>query len=159
MQIGGRLVGSCERISRIASVPPVEAPTAEGDLSSLATDFDAFSNYSSAEEQPQVCLSLLRRMCDKGWALEVGSIHEAQQAVNHPDLVMSRLALISKTRADGSVKHRLVWDLRRSGVNDHVRQGERIVLPRLGDVVADCFDLTRHSALAEVDDWLRGRGP
>ena len=30
---------------------------------------------------------------------------------------MNRLALISKLKPDGTLKHRLVWDLRRSGVN------------------------------------------
>ena len=40
---------------------------------------------------------------------------------------MNRLALISKTKPDGSWKHRLVWDLRRSGVNMAILQGERVV--------------------------------
>ena len=56
-------------------------------------------------------------------------------------MVLNKLALLSKTKSGGSVKHRLVWDLRRSGVNLAVKQGERVVLPRLSDVVADLREL------------------
>ena len=56
-------------------------------------------------------------------------------------MVLNKVALLSKTKSDGSVKHRLVWDLRRSGVNLAVMQGERVVLPRLSDVAADLREL------------------
>ena len=59
-------------------------------------------------------------------------------------MVLNKLALPSKTKSDGSVKHRLVWDFRR-GVNLAVMQGERIVLPRLSDVVADLRELVSTS--------------
>ena len=32
-------------------------------------------------------------------------------------MVLNKLARLSKTKSDGSVKHHLFWDLRRSGVN------------------------------------------
>ena len=56
--------------------------------------------------------------------------------------MISKLAAIVKPRADGSLKTRLVVDMRRSGVNACVRLQERIVLPRIQDVVADVMDLT-----------------
>ena len=59
---------------------------------------------------------------------------------------MSRLALISKLKPDGSWKHRLVWDLRRSGVNTAIQQGERVVLPRLLDLVRDVQEIASGSA-------------
>ena len=42
---------------------------------------------------------------------------------------------------DGTTKHRLVWDLPRSGVNTLVRQGDRIILPRVSDVLEDRAEL------------------
>eukprot|EP00969_Alexandrium_andersonii_P097372 4297281-Alexandrium_andersonii.AAC.1 len=44
-------------------------------------------------------------------------------------------------KPDGTWKHRIIWDLRRSRVNSLVRQGERIVLPRLLDVAQDALEL------------------
>eukprot|EP00969_Alexandrium_andersonii_P213234 9416072-Alexandrium_andersonii.AAC.1 len=41
------------------------------------------------------------------------------------------------------MKHLIPWDLRRSLVSSLVRQGERIVRPRLSDVVADAVELLR----------------
>ncbi|MFM7985557.1 MAG: hypothetical protein ACKPKO_40215 [Candidatus Fonsibacter sp.] len=59
--------------------------------------------------------------------------------------------MISKSKPDGTVKHRLVWDLRRSGVNSLIRLGERIVLPRVQDLIDGVFDLFRH---ATADDGI-----
>ena len=55
--------------------------------------------------------------------------------------MVSKLAAILKPRADGTLKVRLVIDYRRSGVNAHVRTGERVVLPRLKDAIADAVFL------------------
>eukprot|EP00969_Alexandrium_andersonii_P111855 4940245-Alexandrium_andersonii.AAC.1 len=46
---------------------------------------------------------------------------------------VSKVALILKTKADGSTKRRLVVDLRRSGGNALARAPQRIVLPRIVD--------------------------
>eukprot|EP00969_Alexandrium_andersonii_P353268 15439490-Alexandrium_andersonii.AAC.1 len=48
------------------------------------------------------------------------------------------------------MKHRIVWDLRRSLVSGLVRQGERIVLPRISDVIADAIDLLRAHGLEQI---------
>eukprot|EP00971_Amphidinium_carterae_P110373 2186823-Amphidinium_carterae.2 len=50
---------------------------------------------------------------------------------------LNKSALITKVRMDGSRQHRLVWDLRRSGVNDELDQVQRTILPRVRDVVDD----------------------
>jgi hypothetical protein len=49
--------------------------------------------------------------------------------------VASKLVLVRKVKPDGSTKYRLVWDFRRSGVNDTISQGERILVPSLLDDV------------------------
>ena len=59
-------------------------------------------------------------------------------------VVLTKLALISKEKADGSFKHRLIWDLLRSEVNSSVLLPERIVLPRVQDAVDDASELLRH---------------
>eukprot|EP00971_Amphidinium_carterae_P126934 2514937-Amphidinium_carterae.1 len=52
--------------------------------------------------------------------------------------------MVRTVRTDGSRKHPLVWDLRRSGdcgVNDELDQVQRIILPRLRDVVDDSLQI------------------
>ena len=58
-------------------------------------------------------------------------------------VVLSKLALITKVRGDGTLSHRLIWDLLRSEVNSKVELTERIVLPRVQDVVEDSLDILR----------------
>lgn len=45
------------------------------------------------------------------------------------------MGCIQKTRADGSLKTRLIVDMRRSGVNGLMKVKQRVVLPRVTDVV------------------------
>ena len=56
---------------------------------------------------------------------------------------MSRLALISKMKETG-MKHRIIIDLRRSKGNDRCTVNERIVLPRMVDVIKGIQDLWRN---------------
>ena len=58
-------------------------------------------------------------------------------------IILNKLGLVTKIKPGGSVKHRLVWDLRRSGVNALIRPGERILLPRVHDLVEDALELHR----------------
>eukprot|EP00974_Lingulodinium_polyedra_P103221 9993218-Lingulodinium_polyedra.AAC.1 len=72
-------------------------------------------------------------MVGKGWARRRSSFEELALAVGSRAVTLNKLGLVSKMKADGAMKRRLIWDLLRSGVNSLVRQGERIVLPRLAD--------------------------
>ena len=56
--------------------------------------------------------------------------------------VASKLGLVRRVKPDGSIKYRLVWDFRRSGVNVTISHGERILLPSLLDVVRSVRGLT-----------------
>eukprot|EP00969_Alexandrium_andersonii_P013270 579014-Alexandrium_andersonii.AAC.1 len=51
---------------------------------------------------------------------------------------------------DSRVKRRVAWGLRRSLANGSVRQGERIVLPRISDVIADTIDPLRARGLDQI---------
>jgi hypothetical protein len=54
-------------------------------------------------------------------------------------VLVSKLAAIIKPRPDGTEKVRIIIDMLRSGINAFVRLSERIVLPRLRDVVANAM--------------------
>ena len=51
------------------------------------------------------------------------------------------LGTVTKSRADGTLKHRLIQDLRLNKVNSAVTLPERLVLPRPTDLAADMADL------------------
>ena len=58
-----------------------------------------------------------------------------------PNALASKVALIVKERDDGTVKVRMVIDLRRSGGNGYIELPERVVLLRLSDLTASITDL------------------
>ena len=58
-----------------------------------------------------------------------------------PKAIASKVALLLKERDDGSTKIRAIIDLRRSGGNAEVVLPERVVLPRLSDLVNSALDL------------------
>ena len=69
--------------------------------------------------------------------------------IKSSEVILNRIGLVSKQRSDSSWKHRIIWDLRRSGVNSLTRQIERVILPRLEDVANDIMNLTRSSGKDE----------
>ena len=89
-------------------------------------------------------------MVSQGWALEYSSWQSLTQGLESDEITLNKLALISKVKPDGSVKHRLVWDLLRSNVSAHVQQGERVVLPRLMDVINDAVELAADSTAPQL---------
>ncbi|CAK0835747.1 unnamed protein product [Prorocentrum cordatum] len=73
-----------------------------------------------------------------------------------PDATASKVALLVKTREDGSTKARIIIDLLRSGVNGGVALPERVVLPRLSDLTAAVLDLMEIDVRADWhpdEDW------
>ena len=63
-----------------------------------------------------------------------------------------KVAVIVKLDKDGNIaKVRLVHDLRRSGVNAKVKLCERLVLPRIGDVLEDLLDLLAPHPGADIE--------
>ena len=56
-------------------------------------------------------------------------------------VVVSRLACIVKLRDDGTKRVRIIIDMLRSGLNYFIKLEERLVLPRLRDVVANLLYL------------------
>ena len=144
--VEGAPLGINRPISRTGVFPPVPDRSVDaGYLSRLVLGPSGWVNYRSAESEPDLTLSLLDSMVTHHWAESYDSWAQAEKALGTSKIVLNKLALISKARADGTLKHRLVWDLRRSGVNMAILQGERVVLPRLADLVRDVQHVSRTS--------------
>ena len=57
--------------------------------------------------------------------------------------VLNKLGVIVKIKESGVRKARIIWDLRESKINSLCRQGERVILPRLRDAIADANETYR----------------
>ena len=127
----------------LAGVFPRVEPGTPTDHRALRTEWLGWANYSSAEEEPGVVMDLLRAQRDKGHCVFFGDKEGMLEYLAVKDVVLSKLALITKFRPDGTRKDRLIWDLRRSEVNEAATLGERLVLPRLQDAVEDALAANR----------------
>ena len=142
----GAPLGINREVSRRGIFPSVpDQQVDSGYLSKLVLGPTGWTNYRSAEDEPGLTCSLLDTMVDKQWADKFRTWPQVEEALGTEGIVMNRLALSSKLKPDGTWKHRLVWDLRRSGVNMAVLQGERVVLPRLLDLVRDVRQIATES--------------
>ena len=93
-------------------------------VTGLARSPTGWENYRSADEDTPTATSLLERMVDQDWAESYSQWDDVTRALGE-GVVLNKLALLSETKSDGSVKRRLVWDLRRSGVNLRSGQARR----------------------------------
>jgi hypothetical protein len=98
------------------------------------------SNYASVSEEFELSGAEVDRLIEKGYAVKYDEWKDV--LAEFGDALVSKLACIIKVREDGTKKVRNVLDLRRSGYNEHVNLEERIVLPRLGDLIKDAVDLS-----------------
>ena len=110
-------------------------------------DEEPSSNYKSVEEAVELSGAEVDRLIEKGYAVKYESWQDVIEALG--EVLVSKLACIVKTREDGTLKVRNVLDLRRSGYNDGVQLRERIVLPRVKDLVEDVCDLKRCAGNSE----------
>ena len=142
----GAPLGINTEVSRRGIFSPVpDQQVDSGYLSKLVLGPTGWTNCRSAEDEPELTCSFLDAMVDKQWADKFSTWPQVEKSLGTEEIVMNRLALISKLRPDGSWKYRLVWDLRRSRVNMAILQGERVVLPRLLDLVRDVQQIATES--------------
>eukprot|EP00971_Amphidinium_carterae_P025928 511419-Amphidinium_carterae.1 len=135
------------------SVFPAARDTREYDYSGVPVHHaepDGWGNYRSAEEDMPTVDKLLQDMLDKGWAVQFGTLQDVmvylQTDQGIPLKLINKVGLITKVRDDGTLKHRLVWDLRRSGVNAAAHQSQRVVLPKINDILEE-FPCSRKTTL------------
>eukprot|EP00972_Heterocapsa_arctica_P026392 3886261-Heterocapsa_arctica.AAC.1 len=103
-------------------------------------------NYSSMLANPLEAAAELNRFLEQGFGIRISREHAMAAFA---DGSFSRLALILKTRLDGTSKARIIVDMLRSGANSRSFVPERIVLPRVCDVTVDVKDL----AETEQFEW------
>lgn len=127
-QLGaGTPMGIEEVLPHTGIFPPVPDDRASPYLSDL-THHD-WRNYASAESEPTIVKDIIGQMKESGWLQEFVTLDEVARELSDDNIYVSKVALISKIREDGTAKHRLIWDLLRSEVNSLATQGERIILP------------------------------
>ena len=115
----------------------------------LEVDPYGWENYRSAESDLEVCATILQNMVKEAWALSFTSTDALCKHLGVEGVILNELGLVTKIKPDGTTKHHLVWDLRRSGVNRLIPPGERIVLPRVQDLIEDAFELHRAATAGE----------
>ena len=107
------------------------------------------TNYKSFVGAPEDAEIEVQRYVEKGFAI----LMDWSEVQTHFDWgTVSRLALIVKTKQDGSVKRRVVVDLLRSGGNNRTVTPEHIVLPRIIDVTRMARDMAERN---EADNGTR----
>ena len=90
------------------------------------------TTYPSYDEHQVLADAAMRREVEAGFA-ETGDV--AGLTAKYGELVLSKIACIVSDK-DGKQKVRLIRDLRRSAVNAGIHLQERLVLPRLSDVIS-----------------------
>jgi len=97
-------------------------------------------NYASVAEHRVAVQAELERLTTKGFMTKVEDWRSLKREFK--EVVVNKMACITKLKEDGSVKLRLITDMLRSEVNKFVRLSERIVLPRLCDIVEAALAMT-----------------
>jgi hypothetical protein len=115
------------------------------------TAASGWTNYQSAEACPVVVTQLLEEARSKGFCLRFNFESELCQHLGALEYTLQRLGLLSKLKANGELKHRLVWDFKRSQTNEFQTVLERVVLPRHADVVADARALRSSNSTGEPE--------
>ena len=108
-------------------------------------------NYSSVEQDKEEAAIELNRYKELGYT-RTHTKREVLEKYAHG--TVSRLALIIKTREDGSKKRRIIIDLRRSGGNQKSVLPEKLVLPRPKDAVSmirDMYDLIEDKSQVQLE--------
>jgi hypothetical protein len=106
------------------------------------------SNYKSVEDVAELSGAEVDRLIEKGYAVKYDTWEDVTNAFG--GVLVSKLACIVKEKEDGTLKVRNVLDLRRSGYNEVVKLQERIVLPRVQDLIGDARDLKRSTREGEL---------
>ena len=130
---GGAPMGLAMDIEPGGHFPPAD-PAPGMDMEMLEhqerweTNHPSFNKETATGEQPPGP-QLVSEYLEAGF----GRLYESPKAASSDlggDVHPAPLGTISKPKPDGSLKHRVIQDLRRNNVNDAVRLPERQVLPR-----------------------------
>ena len=99
-------------------------------------EVEGAKNYKSFEEAGEPAEEELERIC------AASSWGQVETLVGK-GATLTKMGCIQKPKPDGTVKTRLIVDMRRSGVNGLMRIRQRVVLPRVTDVATSWQQLKR----------------
>ena len=121
---------------------PSEPDVHIDDVSAMVSDdLNHGSFRATFDDDPEAAgLTLVRQAVSAGFA-EVFEDRAAAASALGGQVLPAPLGTVSKARADGSWKHRLIQDLRINGVNSAVGLPERLVLPRPIDLGKDLAEM------------------
>ena len=125
---------------------PAEADALDGNLWAKGNHPSFGLMYSGDEEPPG--LGVLKGYHTKGYAARYSTLFEAER--QHGKLLISPLGNLTKEKDDGSLKHRIIQDLRRGGANLLAELFERVVLPRPNDHGWDMYNLWKAIASKQL---------
>jgi hypothetical protein len=114
--------------------PRVDPGEATAELAAIYTKLEPRANYKSYEEAQTLVDGELARLRRLLYVEEIGTWEDVVKRFGLA-VTVSKLAAVIKERPDKSIKVRLIVDFLRSGVNALLKAGERVVLPRLRDVL------------------------
>ena len=142
----GAPLGIEQAVPTTGVFPPVSAssqlPASQLDRRTL----EGWENYPSAQQESQVLRELLADYAERGFCTLATTPEEAARLLGGTP-VLNKLGVIVKDKVDSRGrpvrKARVIWDLRESRVNQACCQGERILLPRLLDVVLSLLNVYR----------------
>ena len=129
--------------------PRVEEATSGPPQLEDTLDLQGWTNYSSAEEAPEVLNKLIDEYVARGFCHEVPDLETAAKELG-VEPVLNKLGIVTKTAEDGTVKHRIIWDMKASSANNSCSQAERIVLPRLLDLAEAASHIYRTGGIPWV---------
>ena len=102
-------------------------------------------NWPSANEEREDLHRLIRESETKGFCRVITDEGEAREVLGlGEEPILNKLGVVVKFSGSGDnvkKKSRIIWDMRESKVNERCDPAERIILPRLLDVVTETIDL------------------
>ena len=115
----GAPIGVLRKVDQRGIFPPSNKPKTV-EVAELYSSPAGWANHASAEEDPGKVLELLQENMDKLHGRMFDTWEELCAAVGSTDIVLNKFGLITKTKFDGTVKYRIIWDLKDSRVNEAV---------------------------------------
>ena len=129
----------------------VEASRVEGIV--LEDRIGDLTNYRSFVQEVDKAQPLLDEMLDKGRAQLCRSWEEVVAEVGDKAR-LTKVGCLVKEKEDGTVKSRLIFDGRRSGVNGLISCRERVTLPRVSDVATGFLQLISNNQAWFPDSYV-----
>ncbi|CAE7256557.1 unnamed protein product [Symbiodinium sp. CCMP2592] len=159
----GTPLGMAREIKPCGIFPPAEAEEPQEELITAAEVLDGnpLRNYLSVVMNEGEADIELNRYEREGYLRRI-SVSEAKRRYGAGTI--SKLGLILKTKQDGSLKRRIVIDLKRSTGNKKAKLRERLTLPRPRDVIKMVkFQHKKKSSLKtkykrhgwDTEDWAK----